>query len=126
MELDEYQAQARSTMYPGLSPRDALLDSSAGLAEEAGEVLSHVRKHLFVGRELDSEAVKIELGDALWCLAAVATNLGLSLGEVASANLAKIHAKESNELKSGLADDAETAPMTQILQEPMEQQAKKL
>lgn len=96
MELDEYQANARTTMYPGLSPRDALLDSASGLAEEAGEVLSHVRKHALLGRPLDREAVKIELGDALWCLAAVATNLGFSLGEVASANLVKIQAKANS------------------------------
>ncbi|MGQ0643004.1 MAG: MazG nucleotide pyrophosphohydrolase domain-containing protein [Gemmatimonadaceae bacterium] len=90
MQLNEYQQQARRTMHPGLSPRDALLDAAAGLAEEAGEVLSHVRKQTFFGRPLDREAVKTELGDALWCLAAVATHLGISLGDVASANLRKI------------------------------------
>lgn len=90
MQLDDYQEQARRTMRPGLSPRDALLDAAAGLAEEGGEVLSHVRKHAFFERELDAEVVKVELGDALWCLAAVATHLGISLGDVASANLRKI------------------------------------
>jgi len=97
MQLDEYQAQARTTMRAGLSDRDALLDAAAGLAEEAGEVLSHVRKQAFFDRQLDREAVKIELGDALWCLAAVATNLGLSLGDVASTNLNKIREKDRHE-----------------------------
>jgi NTP pyrophosphatase (non-canonical NTP hydrolase) len=93
MQLDEYQAQARTTMRAGLSDRDALLDAAAGLAEEAAEVLSHVRKQAFFDRQLDREAVKIELGDALWCLAAVATNLGFSLGDIANANVEKIKAK---------------------------------
>ena len=93
MQLDEYQAQARTTMRAGLSARDALLDAAAGLAEEAGEVLSHVRKHAFFDRPLNREAVKIELGDALWCLAAVATQLGFSLGDVATANVEKIKVK---------------------------------
>ena len=93
MQLDEYQAHARTTMRAGLSDRDALLDAAAGLAEEAAEVLSHVRKQAFFDRQLDREAVKIELGDALWCLAAVATNLGFSLGDIANANVEKIKAK---------------------------------
>jgi NTP pyrophosphatase (non-canonical NTP hydrolase) len=96
MQLDDYQAQARTTMRAGLSARDALLDAAAGLAEEAGEVLSHVRKHAFFDRPLDRDAVKEELGDALWCLAAVATHLGLSLGEVAGSNLRKIRVKSGN------------------------------
>ncbi len=86
-------------MRSGLSGRDALLDAAAGLAEESGEVLSHVRKHSLFDRPLDREAVKEELGDALWCLAAVATHLGLSLGDVGAANLRKIH------VKSGSADE---------------------
>ncbi|HJU72290.1 MAG TPA: MazG nucleotide pyrophosphohydrolase domain-containing protein [Gemmatimonadaceae bacterium] len=91
MLLDAYQQQARATINPRLSARDALLDAAAGLAEEAGEVLSHVRKKTFFDRPLDRDAVKEELGDALWCLAAVATQLHLSLGDVAAANLAKIN-----------------------------------
>lgn len=90
MQLDAYQQQARRTMRPGLSPRDALLDGAAGLAEEAGEVLSHVRKHTFFAKPLDRDAVREELGDVLWCLAAVATCLDLSLGEIAAANIKKI------------------------------------
>ena len=90
MQLDAYQQQARRTMHPGLTPRDALLDTAAGLAEEAGEVLSHVRKHTFFDQPLDRDAVREELGDALWCLAAVATCLDLSLGDVAQTNIKKI------------------------------------
>jgi NTP pyrophosphatase (non-canonical NTP hydrolase) len=95
MQLDAYQQEARRTMRPGLSPRDALLDAAAGLAEEAGEVLSHVRKHTFFDRPLDRDAVLEELGDALWCLAAVSTCLNLSLGEVAETNIRKIGDRES-------------------------------
>ncbi|MGH7710382.1 MAG: nucleoside triphosphate pyrophosphohydrolase family protein, partial [Gemmatimonadaceae bacterium] len=100
MRLDDYQQQARATMRAGLSPRDALLDAAAGLSEEAGEVLSHVRKHAFFDQALDPTAVKEELGDALWCIAAVATDLGLSLGDVAAANLRKIEHRARAQGKS--------------------------
>jgi NTP pyrophosphatase (non-canonical NTP hydrolase) len=53
-------------------------------------VLGAVRKHLFQHRVLDREAVSRELGDALWCLSAVAGALDLSLGDVAHQNLEKL------------------------------------
>ncbi|GMV08913.1 MAG TPA: nucleoside triphosphate pyrophosphohydrolase family protein [Gemmatimonadaceae bacterium] len=90
MELDAYQALARRTLNPALDGQARLLDAAAGLAEEAGEVLGTVRKHLFQQRPLDREALTRELGDALWCLSAVATALDLSLGDVAHGNLEKL------------------------------------
>ena len=76
-----------------LTDDQRLLDASAGLAEEAGEVLSHVRKHLFQGRPLDRQAVMLELGDALWCLAIAADTLGVSLQEVAQRNVEKLRSR---------------------------------
>ena len=90
MRLNEYQAMAARTMNPSLTPAERLLDAAAGLSEEGGEVLGTLRKHLYQQRPLDRERLQEELGDALWCLAAVATAAGMSLGEVAGANLAKL------------------------------------
>lgn len=88
--LDGYQSEARRTINRALTDDQRLLDASAGLAEEAGEVLAHVRKHLLQGRSLDREAVTLELGDALWCLAIAADTLGISLQEVAQRNVQKL------------------------------------
>ena len=93
MSLDDYQSAAARTINPALNERDLLLDASAGLAEEAGEVLAHVRKHAFQDRALDRDRVIEELGDALWCLAGVARALGVSLGAVGEANLKKLAAR---------------------------------
>lgn len=90
MRLNDYQSMAARTMNPALSPSERLLDAAAGLSEEGGEVLGTLRKHLYQQRPLDRERLQEELGDALWCLAAVATAAGMSLGEVADANLAKL------------------------------------
>ena len=90
MQLDEYQRAASRTLNPALTDSGRLLDGAAGLVEEAGEVLAHVRKHTFQQRSLDREGLAVELGDALWCLAAVASSLGLSLGDIAGANLRKL------------------------------------
>ena len=89
-DLDDYQRRAARTLNPALDRERRLMDAAAGLAEEAGEVLGAVRKHLFVGHPLDRERVVKELGDALWCLAALAGALDVPLSEVARANLAKL------------------------------------
>lgn len=90
MEFDAYQALAGRTLNPALDQQASLLDAAAGLAEEAGEVLGAVRKHIFQQRPLDRDAITHELGDVLWCLSAAATALDLSLGDVARGNLDKL------------------------------------
>jgi NTP pyrophosphatase (non-canonical NTP hydrolase) len=91
--LAEYQMEARRTVRQALTEDQRLLDAAAGLAEEAGEVLSHVRKHLLQGRPLDRDALTLELGDALWCVAITADTLGISLEEVARRNVDKLRAR---------------------------------
>jgi len=91
--LSEYQAEARRTINQGLTDDQRLLDAAAGLAEEAGEVLAHVRKHLLQGRPLDRDSLTLELGDALWCVAITADTLGISLEAVARRNVDKLRAR---------------------------------
>jgi len=92
-DLDDYQAAAARTINPALDERERLLDAAAGLAEEAGEALSHVRKHVMQGRPLDRDALAKELGDALWCIAVAARCIEIPLSEVAEHNLAKLQAR---------------------------------
>lgn len=90
MNLDDYQRAALRTINPALDDRDRLLDASAGLAEEAAEVLGLVRKRVFQEREVDAARMVEELGDVLWCLAVTAHSLGISLSAVAEANQDKL------------------------------------
>jgi NTP pyrophosphatase (non-canonical NTP hydrolase) len=90
VDLDSYQQLARRTMNPALDANARVLDAAAGLSEEAGELLGLVRKHLFQQRPLDRDAVIGELGDALWCLSALASSFDISLGDVAHQNLDKL------------------------------------
>lgn len=76
-----------------LTKNEKLLDSAAGLAEEAGEILSLVRKHAFQSKTLEHDRLSEELGDALWCLAMTARHAGTSLESVAQANVAKLRAR---------------------------------
>ena len=93
MQLNDYQREAERTRNPALSERDRIMDAASGLAEESGEVLGLVRKHLMQGRPLDRAKLVHELGDALWCLSAIASDVGATLDEVAEANVAKLRAR---------------------------------
>ena len=104
--FDEFQESASRTVNPALSDRDRLLDAAAGLAEEAGEVLGHVRKHVMQGRLLDRDAVTKELGDVLWCIAVTAQTLGISLAEVARANEAKLRARHPDGFRAAGAGES--------------------
>ena len=93
MTLDEYERTAARTLNPRLSEAERLLDAAAGLSEESGEILGLVRKHVFQSRALDKEGLTIELGDALWCLTMTARTAGITLEQVAAANVAKLRAR---------------------------------
>jgi NTP pyrophosphatase (non-canonical NTP hydrolase) len=90
MDFKDYEKAAARTINPSLDEKDRLIDAAAGLAEEAGEALSLVRKHLYQGRELDREKLEKELGDALWCLAMTARAADLTLEAIAVANVRKL------------------------------------
>ena len=90
MTFDDYEVAASRTTNLKLTDNERLMDAAAGLAEESGEVLSIVRKHAYQHRPIDKHKLEAELGDALWCLTITARTAGLSLEQIASANVAKL------------------------------------
>ena len=85
VELSEYQRLSRRTAE---YPREAWLAYPAlGLAGEAGEVAEHAKKAIRDdGGEVSDErraAMAKELGDVLWYVAQLASELGLDLDEIA-------------------------------------------
>jgi NTP pyrophosphatase (non-canonical NTP hydrolase) len=68
-------------------------------------VLGLVRKHAYMGHPLDRDRVVRELGDALWCVATVASCLGVTLGEIAETNVEKLRRRYPD----GYSDDSSRA-----------------
>lgn len=107
MNLSEYQQLSRRTAQ---YPRDAWLTYPAlGLVGEAGEVAEHAKKAIRddggrVG-EQRREAMAKELGDVLWYLAQIATELDLDLDQIAEANLQKLLSRQRRGVLSGSGDD---------------------
>lgn len=93
MDFSEYQRLSRRTAaYPAIG--HAVIYPALGLTNEAGEVAGKIKK-IFrdKGGEIgpaERDALEAELGDVLWYVAQVATELGLSLDEVAQHNLDKL------------------------------------
>jgi NTP pyrophosphatase (non-canonical NTP hydrolase) len=107
MDLDAYQHQARQTaLYPqaGSNP----IYPTLGLCGEAGEVADKVKKVLRdQGGVFDArvrEDLKLELGDVLWYVAQLASELGFSLEEIGQANLAKLASRSERNVISGSGD----------------------
>jgi NTP pyrophosphatase (non-canonical NTP hydrolase) len=93
MDLGEYQKQAGATArYPVIG--HPVIYPALGLTNEAGEVAGKIKK-IFRDKngiidEGDILALQSELGDVLWYLAQVSTELGLSLDEIAAHNIVKL------------------------------------
>jgi len=107
VELSDYQRLSRRTAE---YPREAWLAYPAlGLAGEAGEVAEHAKKAIRDdGGEVVAErraAMAKELGDVLWYVAQLATELELDLDEIAHANLEKLLSRQRRGVLSGSGDE---------------------
>lgn len=90
MTINEYQTLAMTTLNPGLSKKDMLINGVMGLCGESGEAIDIVKKWLAQGHELDRDALAKELGDIAWYLAETAAALDLPLEEILWANIEKL------------------------------------
>lgn len=73
-----------------------LANYGLGITGEAGEVADLIKKSMFHGHEVDKSEIKKELGDVLWYLANIATLAGLTLEEIATANVDKLMKRYPN------------------------------
>jgi NTP pyrophosphatase (non-canonical NTP hydrolase) len=95
-DFETYQRESRKTW--GVIPMDhPIVYPTLGLANEAGEVAGKIKK-IFRDRagvisDEDRQALKYELGDVLWYLTQICTELNLTLEEVAAANLEKLFSR---------------------------------
>ena len=98
MTFDEYQKLSKGTaQYSDFIP--AWIYLALGLAGESGEVVDKLKK---VARNHDGNfteesklEIQKELGDVLWYISQLCEELGLSLGEVAEMNRAKLEDRKA-------------------------------
>jgi NTP pyrophosphatase (non-canonical NTP hydrolase) len=108
MDFNEYQQRAKTTaVYPnvGYNPTYPAL----GLAGEVGEVCEQVKKMYRDDRgwitDERREALTREMGDVLWYLSTLATELNISLDYIAKQNLEKLAARKEKGVLHGSGSD---------------------
>jgi NTP pyrophosphatase (non-canonical NTP hydrolase) len=92
--INDYQKKSRKT-WSLIKTDHPIVYPTLGLANEAGEVAGKIKK-IFRDRqgeisEEDRQSLKGELGDVLWYLAQICTELDLTLEEVAEYNITKLY-----------------------------------
>ena len=108
MNFNDYQTKSRKTArYPAIG--HPVIYPTLGLTNEAGEVAGKIKK-IFRDKngvigETERATLKGELGDVLWYLAQVCTELELSLDEVAEHNIEKLYSRLERGKIGGDGDD---------------------
>lgn len=107
MTLNEYQKEAMTTATFGAGEK--LVYPILGLVGEAGELANKYKKVLRDDSGVLSpavrEALKAELGDVLWYVAAVAKDLDTSLEIIAEDNIIKLKDRHSRGVVGGSGDN---------------------
>lgn len=106
-QFAEYQKASRRT-WNLVHTDHPIVYPTLGLVNEAGELAGKVKK-IFRDKDgvitaQDREALKYELGDVLWYLAQIATELNLSLDEIAQANIDKLMSRLERNAIQGEGD----------------------
>lgn len=108
MELKEYQEKALTTTFH--QEKYKVIYPALGLGNESGEVMGKIKKWLRgddgegIMSDDRKEGLKGELGDVLWYLAVLAHDLGLSLEDIAKANLDKLQSRKERNMLKGDGD----------------------
>jgi len=109
MDFKHYQEEARQfAIY-----KDKVTYPALGLASEAGEVCGKIKKVL---RDTDGistlinkydrvQEIKAELGDVLWYISNLASDLEIPLEYIAEDNLAKLHSRKNRDKIQGSGDN---------------------
>ena len=107
MKFKDYQKQSRETaIYPKLG--ENYLYPVLGLAGESGEVCEKFKKVIRdengVLSSEKKEEIKYELGDVLWYLSQIASELELNLEDIAHSNLNKLKSRQERNKIQGQGD----------------------
>ena len=101
MDLNQYQiASRRTALYPEVGNNP--IYPTLGLVGESGEVADKVKKVIRdnngIFDSVSKQAIKLELGDVLWYVAQLTTELGFDLVDVANSNLLKLNSRKNREV----------------------------
>lgn len=103
MNFTQYQTEAMSFRLKSADDIYAMMN----LAGEVGELLSLEAKGRRDGYNIADykENLKKELGDILWCVAAIAEDNSFDLEEIAIGNIVKLNSRKARNVIQGNGDN---------------------
>lgn len=108
MTFNEYQKKSRETAIYYNKDKNYIYPT-LGLVGEAGEIAEKIKKVLRDNGGAVDEKDKVELvkelGDLLWYLSQLSTELGLSLDDIAVSNIEKITSRKERGVLHGSGDN---------------------
>jgi len=108
MKFSEYQKKSRVTaLYPDKD--NNFIYPTLGLVGESGEIAEKIKKVIrddggVIDEEKKTEIGK-ELGDVLWYISQLATELGVDLDDVAQGNIDKLYSRLDRGVIGGSGDN---------------------
>ena len=105
-DLDMYQQVAKQT---AIYPREqAIIYPTLGLTGEAGEVANKVKKIIRDdGNKINEglvQEISAEIGDCLWYISVLASDIGIKLSDIANSNLIKLENRKKKGTIHGSGD----------------------
>lgn len=103
MDFSEYQYKAKKTaIYP---KKHRIFYPALGLSGEVGELNNKIKKKMRENAKLDKADMESEIGDILWYVSAVSTDIGLSLDKIAQKNIEKLYSRKRRGVLTGSGDN---------------------
>lgn len=90
MRLNEYQEFCKATAKKFQSKDEELCAWGLGIAGEAGDVASCIKKVIFHKNEAIKDGIKENIGDVFWYAAMICNVLGWNLEEILNENIQKL------------------------------------
>lgn len=103
--FDDYSDGLRNIQAAYNLDKQQKIICSLGLSGEVGEVMELIKKELRDGTEIDRKNLVKELGDVLAYLTLIGEQYGISLEEIAKANLNKLNDRRIRGTLRGSGND---------------------
>lgn len=109
--ISEFQDHVNGFKNSKLTKNEALANWALGIGGESGEVVDCIKKSLFHGKGFENlDPVKKELGDLLWYVFALSSELDLDIEDILQTNIDKLRSRHE-----GKSFDIESANKNKAL-----------
>lgn len=111
MNAIDYQQACDRTLNHDLGFNQTLDLCALGIAGEGGEIVDIVKKYLYHGHDFEFDDLVKEIGDLLWYIATLCTELGYPLETVFEMNIAKLKKRYPHKFDPLLSQNREEYSM---------------